>query len=209
MQKLTTAALLLAVAAPGHAAAQGVPDSGTFTLIQGDAVIATERFERTDDRLETSLELTNQATMVTRSTLHADATVSRIEVEVYGPGGVDGNLIQSSAATFENETVVLEQPIGEAVGDEAQPADAGALPYVNPSPSYMEQIVRRARVTGGQEVRVPLWIPGQPQASATVTFGDGAATISLGGVVIEAETDDRGRLLGATIPSQGITIDRD
>ncbi|HSH46706.1 MAG TPA: hypothetical protein VK966_12750 [Longimicrobiales bacterium] len=206
MMKVLTAALVLAL--PAAAGAQQ-PDTGTFSVLQGDAAIATETFSRTADRLETTLEITNQATLVTRSDLAADATIRRMEIEVYGPGG-EGEPIETSAATFAGEGVTLEQPIGTVVTEEPQPAEQGSIPYVNPSPSYMEQILRRARAIGGDEVRVGIWMPGQPIAeTSVVAFDDGAATINLAGIVIEATTDAEGRLLGATIPAQGVTIIRE
>lgn len=211
---LRSAALLLVLpamaGAPAMASAQQPADAGTFTLVQANATIATETFERTADLLETTLEITNQATLVTRSTLNQDATIARMEVEVYGPGGIGDEAIESSAANFQDDAVTVEQPIGTALEGEPQPTGAGAIPYVNPSPSYMEQIIRRAHAVGGDDVEVSLWIPGQPQGTAaTVSFGDGSATIDLAGVIIEAETDADGRILSATIPAQNVTITRE
>lgn len=212
MNTLATIALIgLTLTLPAAGAAQEAEaETGTFTLLQGDAAIATETFYRTAERLETTLEIANQATLVSRADLAPDATIRRLEIEVHGPDGAEGEPIETSAATFAAEGVTLEQPIGNVLNQEPQPVEEGAIPYVNPSPSYMEQVVRRARALGGDEVRVGIWMPGQPLAeTAVVSFSDGEATLDLAGIVIQVTTDDDGRLLSATIPAQGVSIIRE
>lgn len=208
MKLAATAVLALALATGATAQA---PEAGTFTLTQNGTTIATETFERSADVLETELAVVNQATLVTHGTLRPDATIGRLAVRVYGPGGPTGEPLQTSAVTFENGTATFEQPIGAAAGEPRDVAE-GAVPYVNPSPSYMEQILRRARVLGGDTVTVPLWTPGPgggQMIEATVVFGDGSATFTLGPVAVEATTDAVGRLLSARVPSQGLIIERE
>lgn len=203
-------AAIILLAAATAAAGQQPSGTGTYTLVQNGIIIATESFERADDRLQARLEILNQATLRIDATLRPDATIGRLEVEVFGPGPVAGEPIQSSAVVFDDGTATFEQPIGTPAG---QPSDVrpGALPFVNPSPSFMEQILRRARAMGGAPATVPIWVPtptGGQVSDAVVAFEDGAATITFGGVRIEAATDDAGRLLAARVPSQGLVIER-
>jgi hypothetical protein len=204
------ATAILALAAASAAVGQQ-PESGTFTLTQNGATIATETFERSARVLETELTVVNQATLQTHATLRPDATVGRLAVSVFGPGGATGEPVQTSAVRFENGTATFEQPVGTPAGEPTE-VDAGAVPYVNPSPSFMEQILRRARAMGGDSVAVPVWTPGPGggrMTTATVVFAERTATLTLGPVAIEATTDAVGRLLSARVPAQALVIARE
>ena len=201
------AALLLAAATA--AAAQDV-ETGTFTLTQHGAVIATEAFTRSAALLETRLDVVNQATLQTRGTLRPDASLSRLAVRVYGPGGVTGEPVQTSAVTFADGFATFEQPIGQPAG-EPKEVEPGVVPYVNPSPSFLEQILRRARVLGRDTVAVPVWTPGPGGGriiGAVVAFDGPSGTLSMAGVAIEVTTDAVGRLLSARVPVQSLVIER-
>ena len=206
MTFMGSAALLLVAAS---AAAQQ-PDSGTFTLLQHGSEIATESFTRSATLLETALAIAGQGTFQTTGRLRPDATLSRLEVRVFGPGGATGEPIQSSAVSFRDGMTIVEQPIGTTVG-EPKEVPAGVVPYLNPSPSFMEQILRRARAVGGDTVEVQVWTPspaGGLVLPAAIIFAGDAATLTLGGVLIEIATDPTGRLLSATVPSQSLVIKR-
>ena len=206
MKRATAAALLLAAAT---ASAQE-PETGTFTLTQNGTVIATERFTRSATLLETRLEVVNQATLQTRGTLRPDGTVSRLAVRVFGPGGVTGEPVQTSAVNFAGELATFEQPIGEPAG-EPKEVDEGVVPYVNPSPAFMEQILRRARLVGGDTVAIPVWTPGPGGGQvigAVIAFDGDGGTLSMGGVAVEITTDGVGRLLSARVPAQSLVVER-
>lgn len=206
--RLLAACTALALAAPVAASAQ---ESGRFTLTQGETLVATEAFTRSADALDTELEVVGQARMVTHAALRDDATISRVEIRVFAPGQDEAGPTQTSAAEFGDGVVRLEQPIGTPAAEPSEVAE-GAVPYLNPSPSYMEQILRRARALGGGSPTVQVWVPGPGGGQvvpAQVTFSGAAATLGLGAVAIEIETDDAGRILAASVPSQGLEIVRD
>lgn len=207
MKLATAAALLLAAAATASAQE---PETGTFTLTQNGTVIATETFTRSATLLETELTVVNQATLQTRGTLRPDGTISRLAVRVFGPGGVTGEPVQTSAVSFTDGLATFEQPIGEPAG-EPKEVGAGVVPYVNPSPAFMEQILRRARVLGGDTVGLSVWTPapgGGQVIGAVVAFAGDAGTLSMGGVAVEITTDAAGRLLSARVPAQSLVVER-
>lgn len=194
----------------GPALRQDADETGMFSLTQGGNLFATESFARWGDRLEAELEVRGQATIRFDAEIQDDETISRLEVKVFQAGNTDGEPLQTSAATFGGGQVALEQPIGESTGN-PQPVADDALPYMNPSPSFMEQILRRAREKGGSQVSVPVWVPTQQGGQtglATVAFEGNDATITLGGVQITARTDARGRLLSGAVPAQQLVIER-
>ena len=184
-------------------------DTGSFVLTQAGNQIATESFTRTDGRLETRMDVVGQGLMESVATLNPDATVNRIELRVLPADSPDAEPLQTIAADFGADSVRYEQPIGTEQG--ATAASEGTLPYLNPSPAYMEQILRRARAVGGAEVTVQVWIPGPgggQVAPAEVTFAAEGATLVLGPATVEVETDEDGRLLGAEVPAQSLVIER-
>lgn len=196
----------LALAAP-PAAAQ---ETGTFVLTQNGNQIATETFTRSADRLETELAVTGRARIATEADLADDAMVDRVEIRVFPPGSPDADPIQTTAADFGADSVHVEQPIGTPTA--GQPAVRGTIPFMNPSPAHMEQIVRRARALHGDNVTVQIWVPSQGAGQvipAQVTFNDdGSATLGLGSTAVELQLDDQGRLTHGEIPSQGVVIER-
>ena len=211
---MKTRALVAALAAAsgmalatGPAAAQ---ESGTFVLTQNGEEIATEEFTRTDDMLETEMTVPGRAVIATDATLADDGIVERLEIRVFPPDAPEADPVQTTAAEFRSDSVFVEQPIGTSAA--AQPAVLGTVPFMNPSPSHLEQMLRRARALGGSNVTVQIWIPTQAAgqvAPAQVAFNDdGSATLSLGSVVFELETDEEGRVLGGEVPSQGLVIER-
>ena len=207
----TTAVVAAGVIVSGFAFSEVVAqETGTFTLNQGGNPIATESFTRTGDQLETQLEIPGQGTMATVASLNSDASVSRVELRVLPPGDPDAEPLQSLAAEFQDGTASVEQPIGTAAG--SLDAETGTVPFLNPSPSYLEQILRRARAIGGSEVSVPVWSPGQGGGQvvpAQVTFDGETAALTLGSVTFDVTTDEAGRLMGAEIPAQGVVIERE
>jgi hypothetical protein len=81
---------------------------------------------------------------------------------------------------------------------------------LNPSIGLVEQVVRRARVLGGQSADVSL-LPlnrGSSVATAQVSFTADSAVISADGTEVRLQVDAAGRILGGSIPEQGLTITR-
>jgi hypothetical protein len=196
------------IAAPSGAAAE----RGEFTLRQAETVIATERFTRSGDRVESELVFPGQVRIVYTATLAPDATVPRIELQAFpAAGSADAAPAQRSVATFRSDSVFTETTTGDSTQTARHAATPGALPYLNPSPVMMEQILRRARVIGGEQVEVPVYVAGSggQVVPATVSFqGTGAASINLGGVEVVISTDAAGRILSGTVPAQNVSIER-
>ncbi len=195
----------LTVRPPAEAA-----DTGTYYILRSDILIGRERYARSDTLLTVELAFQDQPRLDVRASLRLDATVRRLELRVFPADLEDTTLIQSSAATFSDGAVQLEQPIGTPAADTVQ-VPAGTLPFLSPSPSFIEQIVRRARVLGAQKP-VRIWIPdagGGRVLPVTVTFTDnGLATVQFEEIRAELAFDHDGVLLGAAIPARAIRIHR-
>ncbi|MBA4157837.1 MAG: hypothetical protein H0X65_10220 [Gemmatimonadetes bacterium] len=196
----------------GGAAVMPATQSGQFVLLQNAAPIATERFTRSADRLEAELVIPTQIRVSYTADLTADATVRRIELQASPPDApVGGAAAQRSSATFQGDSVFLEQTEGEAVETARRQVRPGTIPYINPSPSLMEQIVRRARQIGGERVEVPVFLGGEgaQTGAVSVTFmGADSARLVLGDVQVHLHIDASGTLLGGRVPAQNVTIER-
>lgn len=209
------AAVLLAGAAP-FSTPRTAPTRGAFAVLLGSDTIATERFTRSDDRLEG--ELTPRGPLAAQqpafrydAALRPDASVARFVLTPLGATGsptAGGGGVQQSA-TFQGDSVLLVQGADSV----RRAAPRGAVPYLNPSPSLLEQIVRRAHALGGTRgdapVQVPVLVGAGQSTPASVTFpAADSVRIDLANTVVMLRVDNVGAVLGGSVPAQGVTIVR-
>jgi hypothetical protein len=184
--------------------------TGTFVQVRGGDTISRERFTRTATRLEADMRMTGDRRIAYTADLAPDASVTRLELRAYAPGA-DTSAAQRAAVTLRGDSATMEITArGGAPNTERFASAAGAVAYVNPSPSAMEQIVRRGRAMGGDSVQVQVvGVPGRQTRGIGVRFvGADSAIVSLGNVAIRLQVDRAGSLLGGAVPSQGIVITR-
>lgn len=185
--------------------------SGTYVLIRGGDTIATERFTRTDQRLEANLVIPGQVRVNLVAGLNPDASVSRLELRTYPVGAPDTAATQVSIAEFRADSVFLQGTReGGTTADRRPLMVSGVVPFVNPSPSLMEQIIRRARKMGGETAEVPVFASsaGGSTITANVHFAGNEAHLNLGGVQVTFQVDASGAVLGGSVPAQELTIQR-
>jgi hypothetical protein len=179
---------------------------------QGATNVASERFRRTDRELEVDMALPGGMRAVYTAQLQPDASVSRIDVRQYAPGAAAGDApMVTSSGSFEGDTVSLSLTLRDSTRTARRATVRGVVPYINPSPSAMEQIVRRARAIGGTRTEVPIWIPnagGQNMTAVVLWTGPGAAELTVSETSILLQVDAQGRITSGFIPSQQLTIER-
>lgn len=190
-----------------------VPEQAAFVILRGADTIGTERFTRTPDRLEAAFVTPSQGRFSFSASVAPDATVPRIDVQVYRAGSpADAAPSQRASAVFQGDSVVIEDAREGTTAHTARLATTrSAIPFINPSMSLVEQILRRARAVGGTTVDVPVFIAaaGGQTSPARVTFvGTDSATVLLGPAEFRVRVDGDGRLLGGGVPSQGLVIER-
>lgn len=195
------------------AAAPASPADGRFLLIQGGNPIATEDFRRTAGGFEAELQPSGgQPGLSYQARVTSQALIDSLAVEMETPGGEPQRLVLMLEQSGDSAVVRYTQWQGDSAVERTVGTRAGAVFYLNPSPSMMEQIVRRARALGGDSVSVPIFMPIGPGRTAlvAVTFphADSAVT-NVGGVAVRMRVDEEGRLLGATVPTQGLSIERE
>ena len=208
MTWLIVPALLAGACVPAEA-----QERDAFVLLLGDDTVSVERFERTAERLESELFIRIQnARMTFSATLRPDGTVSRFE-SAFRSGDADraSPPTQRAVITWEGDTAVVEITGGGRTVTQRLASTAGAIPYINPSFALMELILARARAMGGSRVNVPVFTV---QGGVTIPFtvewvGEDSAVVTAGGVPTKLSVDARSRILGGTVPSQGVRIVRE
>ncbi len=183
-------------------------DSGVLAIQQTGRDVFTERYTRTSDHVRSVLTAPGLNVNVELH-LGPGATVRRMDVRQFSQ--VNNAPQGTVTVEFRGDSV-----IGEATSPNAAPQvirqaiPAGSIPFVNPSPVLMEQIIRRARAIGGSPVQVPIWLVagGGQSAMSTVTFVEDGATFTLGPVEVSVTLDEQGRVTGGNIPQQGLTLAR-
>lgn len=184
-------------------------DEGTFTLTMNGNPIVTERFRRTPNRLEGEIALPTGGRATYTAQLRSDASVSAMELRQYGPG--EAEPAYQAAGTFTADSIHITQQSGDSTQTAVRATPAGSIPYLNPSPALLEQIVRRARAIGVTNVQVPVWLPsggGQSATVAVVFSASDSVRLTLAGTPILLQIDQRNRVLGGSVPSQNVTITR-
>jgi hypothetical protein len=192
--------------ATGSPAEGGAVERGTFLLHRSAGAI-TERFTRTTDQLEAERLDPNGFRQTVSMMLKPDASVTRLEVLSYAPGTPQNSRpVQRSVLVLRGDSAIAQT----AQGDTVLPARAehvrGGMPYVYPSVAALEQLIRRARVIGGMQVRLPLiraWGIYDTAENATITFRGDSAFVDFGGFyTVRVQTDGVGRVLGGSVPEK-------
>lgn len=200
MRKANSLSLALLLAA-GAAPAQQVERS-TFYLITAAETLTVERAERSGTELRFQLFDRKSRTRIDfAGVLAPSALVSSASMDVF-VNPVDPNPALRVQTRFDGDSAGVQRGAGPMnwvrVG-------AGVLPSTNVSAALLEQTLMRARVMGGDSVTIPqLFLPNGPAAPVTVLRrAPNAVTLRISTVAIEATVSPEGRLLEATIPSQG------
>lgn len=201
--------LLLVAISMGGAPAAVAQDAG-FRVMRGSQTIATESVTRAGGELRSDLRIGDQARVTFAATVGADEVIPSMRFSVFR-GAENAPAVDATIRFQGDSATALVQ--GEGLPPEQHFAPGkGALPYINLSSALLEQIVRRARVVGGEAVVIPLLALENGFAfSATVirVGADSAVVVLPPGVELRLRVDAQGRLLGGSVPSQGVVIVRD
>lgn len=205
-------ALLLALATP--AAGQTAGDSGTFVIRRAGDTVATEEFSRTATGLTGTLFLKNSRNTFQRYSLVVapDASVPMVDVTVRedaDSGRAKAKLVQRSRVIFREDSAAVDAVIGQRIETLVFGTRQGAVPYLNMSFAMLEQAVRRSR-TNGADGEVPFFNlgGGQTVQGKISPLGADSLNLAIGDVEFHLRVDPEGRVLGGTIPSQDVRVDR-
>jgi hypothetical protein len=213
--RITAYALLLLPLLPAVAVAQA--ETGGFTLMHDQDTIATERFERTPERLQGTLVRLIGENLRERvkydATLLPDASAPLLQFSAWKaddpeemPARQVGRII------FKDDSVAIDEatPLGGA-STRVLGTRRSALAYLNLSTALLEQATRRARGSSGAPVALAFFSldGGQTALGAVRRIGPDSSAITIGNVEFRLRVDPDGRILGGAVPSQRLLILRD
>jgi hypothetical protein len=206
---LVVASLLPAAAVAQRSAAPTVRASFyviAHTVVGTVDTAIAERATRTPTHLEGEfVDRAGGGRIAYAADLGAGGLVTRLEQWFYK---ATADTVAAQHAVFQ---FVRDSVIAETRGAPVRlPLTPGAIPYINPSAAFLEQILMRARALGGAGATIPLFITaGAHVVPAKVRWvGADSATLQLGGVTMRFALAADGTLLGGAIPGQGTTIVR-
>ncbi|HSB52857.1 MAG TPA: hypothetical protein VLD58_00800 [Gemmatimonadales bacterium] len=207
--RLATTLLLV----PAALAAQ---EAGAFTITRGADTVALERWSRDSSILSASLTRVAGASARERvrykATLLPDASAPLIELSVWrGEDPEDMPARQTTRIIFKDDSVAVDEATRwSGVRSIILPTQRSAIAYLNLSIALMEQATRRAESTRGDSVAVPFFNLGGGQTVTGVVrrIGADSALVRIGTVEFRLKVDGTGRILGGSVPSQGLEITR-
>jgi hypothetical protein len=190
-------------------------DSGTFVIRHAGDTVATERFTRTATSLSGTLAIRNarNTSQNYQAVVAPDASVALIQVTVresQDSGRVKGKVVQRARVIFKEDSAAVDDVTGHGLQTRVFGTGKGAVPYLNLSFALLEQVVRRARAAAPAASEVPLFNlgGGQTLEGKVSALGADSLMVGIGSVEFHLKVDPSGRVLGGTIPKQGVVADR-
>lgn len=183
-------ALILTLVASACAAPEKELESGRRYLTTTYADTTIESFGRTDRSITGLLVEQSGDSVRFRIWTMPDALVSRVDITLH-PAAKRG-----------------EQPMTRRVG-----MPKGTLPLLETSVAFVEQLLRRARVVGGDSVSLPVMFVGARVSLDVLTMiGNGSDSVVFVGPdgnlanALHLAVDKEGRILGGLVPLSGTRI---
>ena len=182
------------------------PEGAAFVTTLGQDTVAVERYTRTADRIEGDIALRTPRARSIHYVAHLDRAgrVGRFELVSRFPGSpADSAPLLERYATLTDSALTLEV----RRSGQADTASSGrfvarptALPIVQSSSAFYEQMVRQARAAGADSMAVEQYLFGpKPLFAGYVRVSrDGSAELGFGGPPLLARVDAAGRLLSVS-----------
>lgn len=202
---------LLFLLAAGAEAAQAQAYNAGFVIKIGGDTIAFERFNRTSEQLRGELfDRTSQTRRSYRLTLRNgiepvlfSTSVARLTSPEDAPPAAQASVEFRGDSAYTQ--VVLPTP-----GSRTLATRTGAIPFVNLSLALTEFLMANARRAGTDSVTANVFLLAGGQTLPVTMQRVGRDSIALGvaGSEMRLRVDPTGRILGAVVPSQNLTVVR-
>ena len=186
--------------------------SQTFVLRRGNDTISVEQARVRGDTLSAdgiigSVRIRTSLTLITDRARRPTSLRSKMWLTTDSLGAPPR---QSAEVTFPGDSVIVSLDGGGQKTVQRIGSKRGAIPYVNPSIALVELVIARASAEGNWPASIPLFMmAGGQTVDATLSrVGRDTVVVSIAGADMRLSVDARNRVLGGTIPSQGIAIDR-
>ena len=138
-QGAVLAALLIipaaAIALPDRSPA--VRADGTYAILNGADTAVLERWTRSDDSLQVTMDVIGQVRLEFDATLAGDATMSTMAMRIFPPGQAEP--AEEAHAEFRGDSVIAVQRIETGMDTVRRGTRPGAVPYLWPSVSLASE----------------------------------------------------------------------
>lgn len=204
---------LLGVLLPAGLTAQ---ESGGFMVLHGTDTIAVESFTRQDVELKGRL-LRGSASQASeriqfRATVLEDGSAPLVELAAWrGDDPEDAPARENARVIFKGDSVAVDDASRlTGVMTRIFETQRAAIPYLNLSTAWLEQATRRLAASRADSLSVPFFNLGGGQTLSGVVrrYAADSTLVRLGTVEFRLRVDPVGRILGGTVPSQGLVITR-
>lgn len=190
-------------------------ESGGFTILHGADTIAVESFTRQDVELKGRLLRGMGAArerVQYRATLVDDGSAPLVELSAWRGDDPEGAPARQTARViFKDDSAAVDDASRTAgVMTRVLPTQRAAIPYLNLSTAWLEQVTRRLLASPGDSLTIPFFNlgGGQTVTGTARRYATDSATVRLGAVEFRFKVDPQGRILGGAVPSQGLLIQR-
>jgi hypothetical protein len=188
--------LSLTAGLAGSLPAQAPADSGVFIVRHAGDTVAIERFSRTPVRLAGTLAIHNTLPLIELTVLEGgDTAATRARV------------VQRARVIFKDDSVAVDEVGGAGLMTRVFSTEKGAVPYLNLSFALLEQATRLAS-RGRSDIAFFNLGGGQTRTARLSRLGSDSVSLAIGDVEYHLRVDRTGRLLGARIPAQNVTVER-
>lgn len=190
-------------------------DSGTFVIRRGTDTIAVEHFTRTAVHLEGTLAMRGKDEIKQHwsAVIAPDATLPLFEITVRegaDTGRIKARITQRARVIFKEDSAAVDAVTTNGLQTRIFVTRTGAVPYLNLSFALLEQAVRKVFRQPGKQGEVAFFNlgGGQTASAATSRLGADSLEVTLGKTEFHLQVDEMGRILGATIPAQNLSVER-
>jgi len=190
-------------------------ESGGFAVLHGADTVAVESFIRQDVELRGRLLRgagPARERVQYRATLVDDGSAPLVELSAWRGDEPEGTPArQTVRVIFRDDSVAVDDASRTSgVMTRILPTQRSAIPYLNLSTAWLEQVTRRLLASSGDSLSVPFFNlgGGQTVTGTAHRFGTDSAAVRLGPVEFRFKVDPLGRILGGAVPGQGLLIQR-
>ncbi|HEX9893485.1 MAG TPA: alpha/beta fold hydrolase [Gemmatimonadales bacterium] len=205
---------VLFLAALGLAAEGVAAQDDMLVVTRGTDTIAVERVRRTGLRMDGELLIPQARARFNYSVvIGPGALVTQLENEFRrADADVKSPPAQAASLQFVGDSVFVEiRNPGAAARTQRIKTREGALPYINPSFALLEPMLLRMRTLGKDSLQIPVFfVAGGQTVDVTIKYrGPDSVVVSFApGNDSYLKVDRQNRILGGTVPSQGLSITR-
>jgi hypothetical protein len=188
-------------------------ESGGFAVLHGADTVAIETFTRQDVELRGRLlrgAAPARERVQYRATLVDDGSAPLVELSVWrGDDPETARARQTARVIFKDDSVAVDDAAGNGgLLTRIFPTQRAAIPYLNLSTAWMEQVTRRLLASPGDSLPVPFFNLGGGQTVTGLArrVAVDSASVRLGAIEFRFQVDPQGRILGGAVPAQGLLI---